>query len=205
MKLLVIALVVFTGVIGTLCAEPVSNRVEVVAGDGREAGEKLTARLIAELNMVETNFYVNGEPYTNAYTITNRLTTGMQARRRMHTDLAWQLVEQGVTIRYVNGHYRDATVDAENGHSLSRDDKRTLAELNHVQQNIERAIERIPKEDVPRFVVDGGTRSRIMQAKYQLAVRGISISWDATNKLYFVTSVHVPDPKNPPQIPMPGL
>ena len=193
MRMLEIAVIVLVSGILVLSADPVSNRAGGVVGGEQKVVDQPTgaAHLIAELNSVETNFYVNGAPCTNRATafnrLTNRLTTGTREQRLRSFNLKRQLAEQGVTIRYVDGYYVDATTNAENGHALSKEDKRTLAKLNNVEQtqgNVSKAIS--------GCLVMGGTFMKIRSAKEDLEDEGISFAWDRTNEFYFVASTQAP-------------
>jgi hypothetical protein len=196
MKMTVIAGTVLLSVIVALCAVPVSNRVEGVTKDEQKPAEQslVTAQLIAELNSVETNFFVNGAPCTNIDKVTNRFTTGASSMRHVSRNLKLKLAEQGVTIRYVAGYYVDATTNAENGHALSQEDRHALAEMNFLQQTRGLGLKAAFGEG---FVVDSETRMRILDYREQLEDRRISVSWDRTNEFYFVTSTQAP-PTRPP-------
>jgi len=196
MKMTVIAGTVLLNGIVALYADPVSNRAGGVVGCEQKGADHppVTAQLIAELNSVETNFFVNGAPCTNRGTATNRLTTGTPEQRLQSFNLKRKLAEQGVTIRYADGCYVDATTNAENGHALSKEDKCKLAVLNNIEQTQGDAARAIRG---PRQLVGGETRARILYAKLQLEDRGISVAWDTTNEFYSVTSTQIP-PTRPP-------
>jgi hypothetical protein len=195
MKMTVIAGTVLLNGIVALYAEPVSNGVGVVVeGEQKTANQPTrTAQLIVELNSVATNFFVNGDPGTHRLTGTNRLTTGESLLRLGSSNLKWDLAEQGVTIRYVDGRYVDATTNAENGHALSKEDRRALAELNFFEQTRGLGLHAILGER--RGGIHHETRDRILYYKEQLEDRRISVSWDRTNEFYFVTSTQAPPVK----------
>ena len=180
MKTFALIIAVLMNGIIALPAEPVSEDSARDVRTEQSRGEVNTKiiRLVDRLNTLSTNGFSQGKTSTN-----NGGPVNVFAEEKEIVRVKTELASQGISVRWVNGQYIDATADAANGYSLNQEDQKSLAFLNYLEQN----DGFLQMKKIPGFKQSGETRSRANALKRELTERGISVLWNKDKGLYIVT------------------
>jgi len=179
MKIFVLTIAVLMNGIIVQSAEPVSKDSERGVRTEQSGGKVNTniVGLVGRLNALSTNDLSKNK------TNTNNATVNASAEEKKIIRVKMELALQGISVRWVNGQYIDATANAANGYSLNQEDQKSLAFLNYLEQN----DGFLQMKKIPGFKQSGETKFRANALRRELAERGISVSWDKDKELYVVT------------------